>query len=50
MHTVIRIYTQIHVQPSADRVALNLEIISKNFQLAPGEPGFSWDVRFITWY
>jgi len=40
------------LQPIAKRVAQNLEIISKNFQLVvvPGVPGFSWDFSFITWY
>ena len=31
------------VQLIADRVAQHLEIISKNFDLVPGVPGFSWD-------
>jgi len=30
--SLIKIYTRTHIQPIADRVALNLEIISKNFQ------------------
>jgi len=38
------------LQPMADRVAQNLEIISKKFNLVPGVPGFSWDLSFITWY
>ena len=39
------------VQPIADRVALNLEILSKNFQFSTKrKPSFSWDLSFITWY
>jgi len=41
------------IQPIADTVAQNLEMISKNFQLVPGVPEFSWNlslVSSITWY
>ena len=32
------------IQPNANRVAQNLEIISKNCIFIPGVPGFSWDL------
>jgi len=41
------------VQPIAARVAQNIEIFLKTFNLVPGVPGFPWDssfVPFIRWY
>ena len=37
----------IYVHTIADRMAQNLEIISKNFQFSTR---FSWDLSFMTWY
>ena len=36
-----------NVQPIADRMAQNLEIVSKTFRLAPGALGFSWDLELV---
>jgi len=38
------------LQPTVDRVAQNLEIISRNLHLVPGIPGFSWDLLLISCY
>jgi len=35
------------LNPIADRVAQNLEIICTNFDCVPGVPGFSWDVLSV---
>jgi len=41
---------RIYVQPIADRVAQNLEIISKNFRFSTRRTRIFWDLSFITWY
>ena len=38
------------LQPIADRVEQNLEIISKKFNLVPRIPGFSWGLSLVPSY